>query len=261
MSLEIIIKTCDGESVHGKNSERFCQTDKKTLILKCLNSILYAVSGRNDDTQITIIDDASSQECIDSMKKILESYKHPSELIVREKRDYNEATLQYFELAKNSDKTLVYCVEDDYLHFPNAISDMEFFYKYAFTQLHGTKDIVLHPFDDPDNYLSKYMDMSHIVQHGSRHWRTNYYTTCTFFTTPGVINRSWNHFENFANNYGKDPRINENSTINNAWRSENVQLFTPMPSLALHMQFEANRDKLIDWKKLWNIIPDIAQPS
>jgi len=34
-----------------------------------------------------------------------------------------------------------------------------------------------------------------------------------------------------------------------------------MPSLALHMQFEANRDKLIDWKKLWNIMPDIAQPS
>jgi hypothetical protein len=237
MSLEIIIKTCDGESIHGKNSERFCQTDKKTLILKCLNSILYAASGRNDNTQITIIDDASSQECVDSMKKILESYKHPSELIVRDKRDYNEATLQYFELARNSDKTLV------------------------FAQLHGTKDVVLHPFDDPDNYLSKYMDKSHIVQHGHRHWRTNYYTTCTFFTTPGVINRGWEHFENFANNYGKDSSINENSTINNVWRSENVELFTPMPSLALHMQFEANRDKMIDWKKLWNIIPDIAQTS
>jgi len=258
MSLEIIIKTCDGESIHGKNEERFCQTDKKTLILKCISSILYAVSGRNDTTHITIIDDASSQECVDSMKKLLESYNHSSELIVRDKRDYNEATLQYFEMARDSDKTLVYCVEDDYLHFPNAISEMEFFYKYSFKQLNGTKDIVLHPFDDPDNYLSKYMDMSHIVQHGSRHWRTNYYTTCTFFTTPGVINRGWEHFEKFANNYGKDMSVNENSTINNVWRNNSVELFTPMPSLALHMQFEANRDKLIDWKKLWDIIPEMT---
>ena len=257
MSLEIIIKTCDGESVHGKNSERFCQTDKKTLIIKCLTSILYAVSGRSDDTKITIIDDASSDECIKSIEHLLESYKHPCELLIREKRDYNEATLQYFELARDSDKTLVYCVEDDYLHFPNAIAEMEFFYKYAFAQLHGTKDIVLHTFDDPYNYLSRYMEKSHIVQHNGRHWRTNYYTTCTFFTTPGVISRGWEYFEKFAKNYGKDPTISEGSTINNVWKSENVQLFTPMPSLALHMQFEANRDRVVDWKKLWNIIPEI----
>jgi hypothetical protein len=31
-----------------------------------------------------------------------------------------------------------------------------------------------------------------------------------------------------------------------------------MPSLAMHMQFEANRDKMIDWKKLWSIIPELA---
>lgn len=260
MSLEIIIKTCDGEFIHGNNNDRFCQTDKKTLILKCLTSILYAVVGREASTKITVIDDASSEECVKSIQNLLSTYKHPSELIVRKERNYNEATLEYFERARDSDKTLVYCVEDDYLHFPNAISEMEYFYKHAFQQFYGTKDIVLHPFDDPDNYLSKYMDKSYIVQYGSRHWRTNYYTTCTFFTTPGVINRGWEHFENFANNYRKDASINENTTINNVWRGDRIQLFTPMPSLALHMQFESNRDKLIDWKHLWNIIPEISAP-
>lgn len=258
MSLEIIIKTCDGESVHGSNSQRFCQTDKKTLILKCLNSILYAVSGRGENTKITIIDDASSSECIDSIQKILSSYRHPSELIVREKRDYNEATLQYFELARNSENTLVYLVEDDYLHFPNAIAEMEYFYKHAFSQLHGTKDIVLHPFDDPINYLSEYMEKSHIVQHGSRHWRTNSHTTCTFLTTPNIINRGWEHFENFAKNYRKDSTVCEDNTINNVWRNESVQLFTPMPSLALHMQFEENMDRVVDWKRLWETIPNFS---
>lgn len=258
MSLEIIIKTCDGESVHGSNNERFCRTDKKTLILKCLSSILCSVSGRDNDTKITIIDDASSEDCINAIQKILQSYKHPSELILREKRDYNEATLQYFELARDSDKTMVYCVEDDYLHFPNAIAEMEHFYKYAFSQFNGAKDVAIHPFDDPDNYLLKYMQPSNIVQHNSRHWRTNYYTTCTFFTTPGVINRGWHHFEKFANNYTKDANVCEDTTINHVWSNEKVQLFTPMPSLAMHMQFEANRDKMIDWKKLWSIIPELA---
>jgi hypothetical protein len=258
MSLEIIIKTCDGESIHGNNSERFCQTDKKTLIIKCVSSILYAVSGRNESTKITIIDDASSEECVESLKKLLEKYRHPSQLFVRDYRDYNEATLQYFELARESEKTMVYLVEDDYLHFPNAIAEMESFYKHSFNQLHATKDIVLHPFDDPDNYLSRYMEKSHIVQHSGRHWRTNYYTTCTFFTTPGVMQRGWEYFEQFANNYRKDPTVCENTTINRVWDGDNVQLFTPMPSLALHMQFEANRDKMINWKKLWNLVPEMA---
>jgi len=256
MSLEIIIKTCDGESVHGSNSERFCKMDKKALLLKCIGSVLYAVSGRNDGTKVTIIDDASSKECVESIQNLLSKYRHQSKLIVRDKRDYNEATLQYFELARDSDSTLVYLVEDDYLHFPNAIAEMEYFYKHAFSQFHSTKDIVLHPFDDPSNYLSKYMEKSHIVQHGSRHWRTNSHTTCTFFTTPGVINRGWEHFENFAKNYKKDKTVCEDTTINRVWASENVQLFTPMPSLALHMQFEENMDKMVNWQKLWDSVPD-----
>lgn len=257
MSLEIIIKTCDGETLHGKNSERFCQKDKKTLILKCVTSILFAVKDRKENTKITILDDASSSECIDSMQKMIESYPHPVDIIARENRDYNEATLQYFELARESDKTLVYLVEDDYLHFPNAIAEMEAFYKYSFSQFHSTKDIVIHPFDDPDNYLSKYMEPCHIVQHGSRHWRTNTHTTCTFFTTPGVINRGWDYFEKFANEYKKNPEVNEETTINNVWCDKSVGLFTPLPSLALHMQFENSRDRMIDWKKLWDIIPSI----
>lgn len=256
MSLEIIIKTCDGETIHGKNSERFCQTDKKTLILKCLSSILHSVKYRQEKTKITVIDDASSQECVADIQRMLEANPHESELLSRKRRNYNEATLQYFELARDSDKTFVYLVEDDYLHLAHAMPEMEYFYKYAFREFHSSKDIVIHPFDDPDNYLSKYMEPCHIVQHGSRHWRTNYYSTCTLFTTPGVINRGWKHFENFAKNYTKDPNINENTTINNIWKDSNVQLFTPIPSLALHMQFEANKDRILDWKKIWDMVPD-----
>ena len=261
MSLEIIIKTCNGETLHGKNNDRFCKTDKKTLILKCINSIVCSASERKGDTKITVIDDASDVECINSIENILKKSPHPYNIIVRKYRDYNEATLQYFQLAKESNKKLVYCVEDDYLHFPNAIRDMEAFYEYASRQMNYTKDIVIHPFDDPDNYKTAHMQPCYLVQYENRHWRTNYYTTCTFFTTPNLVNRGWVHFENFANNYGKVRGINEDSTINKIWKHPQVQLFSPLPSLAQHMQFENNIDKLIDWKKLWNSVPEIDKCS
>jgi glycosyltransferase involved in cell wall biosynthesis len=256
MSLEIIIKTCDGESIHGKNEERFCKADKKTIIAKCISSIMQATIGRKEKTRITVIDDYSSEECQNTIQKLLESYPHEAQFYTRDVRDYNEATLQYFDLARESEYSLVYCVEDDYLHFPYAIAEMEDFYNSAFMNLNGTKDIALHPFDDPNNYLFRHMITANIVQGKSRHWRTNVYTPCTFMTTPGVINRNWTHFENFANGYGKNPKVSEETTISHVWNSEGVQLFTPLPSLALHMQFEKNRDKMLNWKPLWDSIPN-----
>lgn len=257
MNLEIIIKTCDGETLHGKNTDRFCQTDKKTLILKCLTSIVYsAESGK--DIKITLLDDASSTDCIKNMEKILKKSTHHYDIIVRNRRDYNEATFQYFDLAKTSKSKLVYCVEDDYLHFPNSIKDMLSFYEHAALQMNNSKEIVIHPFDDPDNYRNPQTRPCYLVQYENRHWRTNYYTTCTFFTTPKLINRRWEHFENFAVNYRKIREINEDSTINKVWREPDVQLFSPVPSLAQHMQFENNIDRVIDWKKLWESVPDMT---
>ncbi len=79
------------------------------------------------------------------------------------------------------------------------------------------------------------------------------------FSEPSnLIRNNWSHFENFALNYLKKEEINENTTINNVWRKENVQLFTPLPSLALHMQYAQNIDKMVDWKELWDMIPDMA---
>lgn len=257
-SLEVIVKTCDIKNMHPSDEDRFCKTDKHTLIKKCLSSLIIACNNRPQRTSITVIDDNSSDECVKSIKTILSKSFHKTQLIHREKNDYNEATLQYFKQGRDSARALVYCVEDDYLHYPEAINEMCWFYEHSFKQLNGEKDIALHPFDDPDNYYSRYMVQSYIVLGQQRHWRTNYYTTCTFLTTPGVIRRNWEHFEKFALNYGKDKDIHENSTINKAWAQKEVQLFSPITSLALHMQFQQNIDPRSDWQSLWNLIPDMA---
>lgn len=258
MSLEIVIKTCDGESVHGRNEDRFCKADKKTIINKCISSIMNATHGGDKKTRITVIDDNSSDECKGMIQKLLEAYPHEAKFLTRSVRDYNEATLQYFEHARDSEYTHVYCMEDDYLHFPYAMMEMMDFYKMAFDRLGGSKDIVLHPFDDPDNYLYNSMQPAHIVQGKGRIWRTNTYSTCTFLTTPSVIGRNWEYFEKFATQYMKDPKVNEGNTINHVWQSEKVQLFTPLPSLAMHMQFDKNIDKMVNWKTLWDNMPDYS---
>jgi hypothetical protein len=258
MKLDIIIKTCDVRTLHGATEERFCKTDKSTIIKKCLSSLMIASNNRPFETNITVIDDGSSIECLKSIEKILKASQHKTELIARTKNDYNESTLQYFQAARDSEATLVYLVEDDYLHFPMMLGEMENFYNFAFEQLNRQKDIVIHPFDDPANYsTNRCMETCHVVLGKNKHWRTNYYTTCTFFTTPGVVRRGWNHFENFANNYILKPEISEDTTINQLWRQPEVQLFTPLTSLALHMQFEQNRDRMVNWKELCDLIPEL----
>lgn len=257
-SLEVIVKTCNIKNVHFENQSRYCGTDKHTLIKKCLTSLIIACNNRPQKTFITVIDDSSTSDCIKSIETILSKSFHKTELIRREKNNFNEATLQYFEKAKNSTKTLVYCVEDDYLHFPYSIAEMCWFYDHAFKQLDRKKQIVLHPFDDPDNYYFRYMALAHIVLGNKRQWRTNTHTTCTFLTNPNLIRNNWEYFENFALNYGKKDTVNEDTTINRVWNKGNVQLFTPLTSLALHVQFDDRKDQMVDWKELWDLIPDIA---
>jgi hypothetical protein len=41
--------------------------------------------------------------------------------------------------------------------------------------------------------------------------------------------------------------------VNKIWR-EDVTLFTPIPSVALHVQYEAQKDPYLDWKELWESI-------
>jgi glycosyltransferase involved in cell wall biosynthesis len=254
MSIEIIVKTCDGESIHGKNVDRYCGATKPELIYKCLCSVIQSANNFKDNCLLTVIDDGSSSATIKMIQDLLSFSDHESRLIQRKKNDYNQATLEFFSLAKASQKEFVYCVEDDYLHHPYAINELYQFAKLANAKV--GKQIILHPFDDPDNYREKYIKPAYIVTGKKCHWRTNNYTTCTFFTKPQVIIDNWHHFENFALYYGVYPTVNEDSTLNLVWASNDNQLFTPLPSLALHMQFEVNRDTVTDWKSLWDQIPE-----
>jgi hypothetical protein len=77
-------------------------------------------------------------------------------------------------------------------------------------------------------------------------------------TKPKIFQRYWNLFEILALKYNGDylnPRTEhyeEANTIWNIWKDNKVLRFNPIPSLALHMQFEPQKDPFINWKNWWN---------
>jgi hypothetical protein len=87
-----------------------------------------------------------------------------------------------------------------------------------------------------------------------RHWRTNTHTTNTCWVEIQTLRRNWELFELLARYsstpYGQEHHIFEASTINKIWR-EQVALFTPIPSLALHLQYEEHKDPYLDWTQWW----------
>jgi 2-polyprenyl-3-methyl-5-hydroxy-6-metoxy-1,4-benzoquinol methylase len=55
----------------------------------------------------------------------------------------------------------------------------------------------------------------------------------------------------------------EDNTINRLFQERGYYLFVPMPSLALHMQYETERDPYINWREWWDKYdrPEKLQPT
>jgi hypothetical protein len=70
-----------------------------------------------------------------------------------------------------------------------------------------------------------------------------------------TLQANWDLFELLALHsstpYGQAHHISEASTINKIWR-EKVLLFTPIPSLALHLQYEEHKDPYLNWAEWWD---------
>ena len=255
LSIDIILRTHSFIDIHPNPTPRYCGADKTTLIEKCVKSLVQ--SANNYDGTITFIwfDDHSSQDMIDRVHKVFSESKHPYEFHALEERGWNSSGHAQFDRGRASEADLVYFIEDDYLHYPTAIDEMVHAYK-TFKRNLGV-EIALHPYDDPDNYLPLFIDECRIVLGKNRHWRTNKYSTFTFMCNPEIVRKFWSRFYTVATEYmtewGEKNEIQEGTTINHLWRWE-VKLFTPIPSLALHMGYERQLDPFIDWKALWDSV-------
>jgi hypothetical protein len=253
MKLDIHLQTHSDISVHG--AHRYVDAPKSEVMLRCAQSLVTSINQAQGDIVLHVFDDHSSPESVAQLRRILTSCEHPVEFVALAEPGYNASCLASFSHARNSGREIVYFVEDDYLHAPSAIQEMLDAHV-LFREELGGREVALHPYDDPKNYWSPIFSREdcRVVYGSKRHWRTNTHTTNTCWLEHRTLQRNWELFELLARYsstpYGQQHHIFEASTINRIWRDQ-VDLFTPIPSLALHLAREEHRDPYLDWAQWW----------
>jgi hypothetical protein len=254
-SVEIFLRTCDRTNVHIDWRTRYCNLSKPEIVIGCTQSLVNSIKQVKDCiVKLTVLDDHSSEETKLKIKEIIQPVS--GSFIELAETGYNHSAHQQWLMCRDSKANLVYSVEDDYLHVPTAIQEMIDSYA-LFQERLKRNDIVLYPFDEPSEYNPP--NRNDFIVHGShRHWRTGVFTTNVLFTVPEIFKANWDLFEVLALKYNGDylnPRTEhyeESNTIWKIWQNNQAVRFNPIPSLALHLQFEQQIDPFIDWKKWWD---------
>jgi hypothetical protein len=257
-SLDIVLRTCDRANVHVDWRERYHNINKPELVAGCTRSIVNAIlAAEHVTTKLVVLDDHSSSATLAKLLEIIGPLGSAAQLTSLTEQGYNYSAHQQWLLCRDSTADLIYSVEDDYLHCVTAITEMVDSYKLFGDRL-KRDDIVLYPFDEPSEYNPP--SRSDFIVHGSaRHWRTGIFTTNVLMTKPQLLQQYWELFETLALKYNGDylnPRTEhyeESNTIWRIWNSNQAIRFNPIPSLALHMQFDAQRDPFIDWQQWWEL--------
>ena len=255
MKIDIFLRTCDVTNVHTDWRVRYHGIEKSDLIVGCVSSLVNAINNtKGMDINLTVLDDHSSEDTVQRIKEIIQKVEN-SKLIQLDQSGYNHSAHQQWILCRDSNSDLVYSVEDDYLHCPSSIQEMVDSF-YMFCDRLKREDIVIYPFDEPSEYDPP--ARTDFIVHGSaRHWRTGIFTTNVMMTTPKMFRDNWELFEVLALKYNGDylnPRTEhyeESNTIWKIWQSNKAIRFNPIPSLALHMQFEQQKDPFIEWQQWW----------
>ena len=257
MKLEIIVRIHDDKNIHG-DKPRYIDVSKKHLIVGCLSSLINSANLLNTEISFIILNDHCTQDSILKIHDIFRYSKHSYQIIDLETRGFNYSGLKQFEYCKNSTADLVYSVEDDYLHCTEALQEMLLSYQYLKSHYNLQKELCLFPFDNPEDYVPHQIYPGRTFRTPTRHWREGIWTTFTMMTSPKVFRDYWSIFKKLALEYkpyaiGQDPNIlvDEGNTIGEIWKNDAIRI-NPIPSLALHIQFEEQRDPHINHMKWWN---------
>ena len=257
-SLNVYFRSCSKVHLWNQNKERTFKADKDEYALRSLYSILksinYSKKSFNEiNIKLSIIDDNSSDEFIQNMKKLLSKFDIDNEIISLQKnevtqdvKDSNFASIKKcYTLAKENSEDLIYFVEDDYIHDEICILEMIGTYERIATQLN--KEILLCPTDYP--YLYASCDPTYIFLGNKKHWRKTEQSLGTFLISKINLNIYWENLLQFASGEDDPAEL----ALHKIYEKE--PCFSPIPSLAIHC---ANINSIygispnINWQKIWD---------
>lgn len=249
--LTIIARTCGRVfAIHGT---RYVEKNKREIIQTCISSLVTSINQvEGHNIKLFVLDDHSNDEVLDDLKNILAKCKFPTQLIsVTDGTGASHTCYRVYDLVEKECTDLWYHIEDDYLHFPEAIQDMLDTVN-KFEEDTGAM-IAINPHDDIWRYTREIYH-SILLLGPYRHYRTVLHSTYTCLASKAIYDKYRNHFQDAAEWI---LRKGENETINQVWAKEDVMLFSPIPSLAQHLMEPGGEDPYIDWQALWDSIPKL----
>ena len=251
--LTIITRTCGRVfAIHGS---RYIDKSKPEIINVCLSSLIHSINQVKDhDIELFVLDDNSNPECLADIKQIVDQCKFPSHVVSCEGTGITGASQTCSVVYKWVEE---YCtdlwlhIEDDYLCFPELINDMI----ESVDQFEANTGcmIAINPHDDPHRYTRQIYD-SILLFGPHRHYRTVRHSTYTCLASRAIYDKYRNYFQDSAEWI---LRKTEDETINQVWNQADVMMFSPIPSLALHLGDETVRDPYIDVDRLWFNVPQL----
>lgn len=259
--VDVYLRTCSKTSIDSK--KRIVEDNREILTLKCIASLCRSISLANTyniDCQLHVIDDHSDELYLTKLQSIFREYAVQYEIRpLLLKTGFNASAEEQFQYARLSAIEYLYLVEDDYFHTDDAIYEMVAAIK-EFSLFDEFNDTAIFPFDCPDRYFRDQPRPCRILQGGNRHWRTVNKTSNTVFMHERTFRKIYKYFRMLAVGYRSEKHIEEDTSINKCWNNTvehggPVNLFNPIPSLAIHMSYEsvpALTTKMCNWKEEWD---------
>lgn len=263
--LNIVLRTCEGNSLQ---SNRIYPKD--ITALTCLYSLLKSLENYKHDYHLHIIDDNSSgsfrtkiQKLISFNNKISIEYinKVETDLTSKQKSRYSlKVALDY--ISELSDEELIYLVEDDYLHYPDSISNMINSYNYFDYIMFQHIGIFPQDFNQltfrPENpFNNVYNRLTEVLPGTDRYYITTWFTQESFLISKHLFNEFKDDFYSLLK-IGFEDGAWEGNTISNIWNNKSVKMLMPLDSLVIHLgSLNDISNFKNDWVELFNINNDI----
>ena len=269
--LTVIFRSCTSVGMLTQNKKRLFDKEKSEYTFRSLNSIIVSLNLAKKELpqinfSIIIIDHNSKKNDLNQMKKQLSNLNMKSSIISLNLDQFKDnikkvnaenknVTLNQISnmsnihksllIAKEQCRDLIYFVEDDYLHQPNAVLELIFAYERIASQI--KRELILCPTDYP--YLYNNMDPTNIFLGSEKHWRVVGESLCTFLTSLNILQKYWDKFIlmcQFEHYPFEQP-------LHDIYKSE--YCLSPIPSLALHctnINSIYGLSPTVDWKKIWD---------
>lgn len=255
------VQLCDAEN--REINDRICGNNRTLLSKKSIKSFFNSVEAcakkhNNITHNIKIFNDRSTEDLLQFINYSINKINYNNISITVEDlptKGIVNSILSCYKWMQDNGKDFVYQIQDDYLFFPNAITELielQFFLKKEINDY-----AILTPFHDVRYWKTIYKNIVTprvLFCSDYRYWIQLYDISCSFLIHHSEFSNHWDLYNDFFS-------ILESKDINLENRSLNYMLvrrgklaLTPINTLAFHMQSEFEEDPYIKWQPLWENI-------